>query len=300
MDNLLGQMLPLGYNRDPKVSWYYKYNFISPEPIYSLVKEELKSYFITGVIDDTLFPRYTEECLRKLGKGSLKIEQNIFQLQDYETLLPDNFESVRELWLCTPVEYSYRMPNSCYEQALVRLGAETADRCDTGSFCAPQEIKVTYKTTGKVIQKFNTHRLLRPGNVHAKDACTPDSANRFCDSYDTFDIRGGRIFTNFPEGHLFMTYYVKDYDENDYQLIPENIWIEKYIESYLKFKCFETLYNTITDETLAQVERKMQYYEQRYLEAKVNAEVEMKKQTIDQQVRATKAARRRLNKYIIR
>ena len=27
------------------MSYYYKYNFISPEPIYATVKEELKSYF---------------------------------------------------------------------------------------------------------------------------------------------------------------------------------------------------------------------------------------------------------------
>src|ERR1041384_6583856 len=121
MSNLLGYILPHDHSNKPKVSWYYKYNFISPEPIYALIKEELKSYFITGVIDDTLFPKYTEECLRKLGKGSLKIEQNIFQLDSYECPLPDNFESVRELWLVTPIEYSYRMPNSCYEQALVRL-----------------------------------------------------------------------------------------------------------------------------------------------------------------------------------
>ncbi len=297
--NELGYMLPLeGHGKDPKLSWYYKYNFISPETLYAEVKEELKSYFQTGVIDDTLFTRYTEDCLRGLGKGALKIEENVFQLEDYETKLPENFDSVRELWLVTPQQLSYRMPNSCYEQALVRVGTQK-DRCNPGEFCAPQEIRVTYKTTGQIIQKFNCHYLLRPGNVHAKDACSPGSFNRFTDSSNTFDIRGNKIVVNFPEGMLYMVYYVKKYDENEYQLIPENIWIEKYIKAYLKYKCFENIYNNVSDETLNQIQVKLQYYEQRMLEAKEDAKVEMKKQTIDQQIRGTKAARNRFKKYII-
>lgn len=299
MMNELGYILPVGQgSHNPQVSWYYKYNFISPESIYAEIKEELKSYFQTGVIDDALFPRYTEDCLRKLGKGSYKIEENIFRLEDFEAVLPENFLSVRELWLVTPQEYSYRMPNSCYEQATVRVDSPR-DRCNPGDVCAPKEIKITYKTTGQIIQRFNCHYLLRPGNVHAKDYCSPESFNRFTDSASTFDIQGNKIVTNFPEGMLYMVYYSKVYDENDYQMIPENIYIEKYIKAYLKFKCFENIYNNISDETLNQVQVKMQYYEARFLEAQVDAQTEMKKQTIDQQIRGTKAARNRLRRFNI-
>jgi len=53
------------------MSYYYKYNFVSPEPIYSIVKEELKSYFDTGAVDDLMFPTYlfltTSLLLEKLG-----------------------------------------------------------------------------------------------------------------------------------------------------------------------------------------------------------------------------------------
>jgi hypothetical protein len=281
-----------------KTSYYYKYNFISPEPIYTEIKEELKSYFQTGVIDDVLFPKYTEDCLKRLGRSSYKIEENIFKLEDYQTILPENFEAVRELWLVTAHDMSYQMPNSCYEQATVRVTPER-DRCNPGDFCAPNEIKVTYKTNGTIIQRFNCQHLLKPGNVHAKENCSLDSYNVFSDSMETFDIRGRKLVTNFPEGTLYMVYYVKDYDDNEFQLVPDNIRILDYLKAYLKYKCFENIYNNVSDETLNQIERKMMMYKQEMYEAKAIAEVEIKKQTIEQQIRATKSARNRFRKYNI-
>lgn len=281
-----------------KASYYYKYNFISPEAIYAQIKEELKSYFQTGVIDDILFPTYTEDCLNKLGRSSYRIEENIFNLEDYTAKLPENFEAVRELYLITPHDSTYRMPNSCYEQATVKVTPER-DRCNPGEFCAPTELKVTYKTTGTVIQRFNCHHLLKPGNVHAKENCSLDSFNMFSESMETFDIRNGKVVTNFPQGTLYMVYYVKDYDENQYQLIPDNIRIKEYVKAYLKYKCFENIYNNISDETMNQLRDKLAYYERKSDEAKVMAEIEIRKQTIEQQIRAAKSAKNRFRKYYI-
>lgn len=280
-----------------KVSYYYKYNFTSPEVIYTELKEELKSYFLTGVIDDVLFPRYTEDCLKRLGKGSLKIEENVFCLEDFEAKLPANFEDIRELWLTTPQEISYKMPNSHYEQSTFKVSAER-ERCDD-KFCAPDEVKVTYKTSGKVVQKFRCHHLLKPGNVNAQGHLSQDNWNIFAESLETFDIRNNKIVTNFPTGTLYAVYYVKDYDDNDYQLVPDNIRIKDYIKAYLKYKCFEIIYNNISDETLKQIEGKLRYYEMKADEAKVMAELEIRKQTVHQQIRATKSARKRLQKYNI-
>lgn len=280
------------------VSYYYKYDFISPEPLYAEIKEELKSYFQTGVIDDILFPKYTEDCLRLLGRSSYKIEQNILCLEDFEAKLPDNFEAVRELWLVTSQEQSYKMPSATYEQSTFRI-TPLKDKCTEDKLCAPEEIKVTYRTTGSVVQKFNCHHLLKPGNINAKSKLSLDSWNTFSDSMETFDIRGGKVVTNFPEGTLYIVYYVKDYDDNQYQMIPSNIRIENYIKAHLKYKCFENIYNNVSDETLKQIEVKMMKYERERDEARVIAETEIKKQTIERQIRATKSARSKFNKYQI-
>ena len=83
------------------MSYYYKYNFISPEVVYSTVKEELKSYFDTGAVDDLLFPTYLDKCLRKLGRSSYVITEIPLYIENFEARLPDNFFAVREAWLCT-------------------------------------------------------------------------------------------------------------------------------------------------------------------------------------------------------
>lgn len=279
-------------------SYYYKYNFISPEPIFTKVKEELKSYFSTGVIDDILFPTYMENCLSKLGRSSYKIVENVFQIEDYETRLPDNFYAVRELWLTTAHDQSFKMPNSCYEQATVLVNPER-DRCHPGNFCAPKEIKLTYKTSGTIIQRFTCHHLLKPGNVHARENCSMDSFNIFSDSFETFDLRNGKLITNFPEGTVYLVYYIKEYDKNDYQLVPDNERIKDYLENYLKYKCFENIWNNVSDESTKMIEGKMIYYERKSDECRVMAESEIKRQTIEQSIRAAKAAKNRFNKYNI-
>jgi len=91
------------------MSYYYKYNFTSPEIVYSTVKEELKSYFDTGAIDDLMFPTYLDKCLRKLGRATYVISEEVLHIEDFQARLPDNFFAVREAWLCTTVSgYPYK------------------------------------------------------------------------------------------------------------------------------------------------------------------------------------------------
>lgn len=79
------------------MSYYYKYDFVSPESIIAEVKEELKSYFDTGIVDDTLFPIYIEDCLKRLGRSSYKIVENVFNIENYTCKLPSDFAGIREI-----------------------------------------------------------------------------------------------------------------------------------------------------------------------------------------------------------
>ena len=45
-------------------------------------------------------------------------------------------------------------------------------------------------------------------------------------------------------------------------LIPEILEVEEYIKSYLKFKFFETLWHSVMDESVNQIQSKFQYYRQ--------------------------------------
>lgn len=265
------------------MSYYYKYDFVSPEPVYALVKEELKSYFDTGAIDDTLFPVYTNKCLKKLGRGSFKINEKLLYISDFQARLPEDFLSVREAWLCTNITQAYQLPTAQYDQI-----TQTSTRLDSPDvYCSPctscetpDIIQAIYKTTNTVLFQTRKKYLLTPGNISVKSNCSLDCANLNVSSPESFDIRDNKFVVNFREGTVYLIYYSEERDEKGYQLIPDNVRIAEYIESYIKYKMFEQLSNQATDETFNQMQTKKESYNAEQFEKQVLAEIEIKKQTV--------------------
>jgi hypothetical protein len=293
------------------MSYYYKYSFVSPEPQYATVKEEFKSYFDTGALDDLMFPTYTNKCLNKLGKSSYKIADTILHIKDFEARLPDNFHAVREAWLCTAINgYPYRSANSFYSQAAsedtiqvspVTSGGEACTNvecvdCGDGN-CMPVLIQAVYKTNNEINVSYKREFLLKPGNISVKANCTEDCINFGSSAADSFDIRDNKFVTNFREGTVHLVCYVTDYDELQNQLIPDNYRIKEYIEAFLKYKMIETLTNNVNDETFNQLQTKLVYYKGLADEAYIMAEMEIKKQTANAKYRRLKQHLNRFNMY---
>lgn len=284
------------------MSYYYKYKFISPEPTYALVKEELKSYFDTGAVDDTLFPLYTEKCLKKLGRGGYKINEAILSVDDYKSRLPEDFVAVREAWLCTDFDSSYRLPGAVYEQITnTSTRIDSADVfCDPCAECAsPAIIKAIYKTTREVAFTVKKNFLLQPGNISVRDNCSVDCANIGVQAPESFDIRDNKFVVTFCSGHVYLIYYSEERTDKGYQLIPENVRIQEYIESFLKYKIFEQLCNMVTDETYKQIEGKRDFYNAEQSEKQTMAEIETKKQTSNEKKQAALRTMHRHDKYNI-
>ena len=288
------------------MAYYYKYNFVSPEPIYSIVKEELKSYFDTGAVDDLMFPTYLDKCLQKMGRSSYVIAEQTLDISGYEARLPDNFFAVREAWMCTEIpQLPYQTANSFYSQAASQTTIQvspvisggvpcTNPQCTTGCpTCMPDIIQAVYKTNQQVARGIKKEYLLKPGNISCQSKCdvsytdawqfysstppvrefTPGSAG-----YDSFDIRDNKFVTNFSSAIVHMIFYATDYDCVGNQLIPDNYRVREYIEAFLKYKVFETLSNQINDETFNQIQAKLAYYKQLSEEAFIMAYIEIKKQ----------------------
>ena len=309
------------------MSYYYKYNFVTPEPVYATVKEELKSYFDTGAVDDLLFPTYLDKALRKLGRTTFVISEEILFIEDFEARLPDNFYAVREAWMCTEVPgYPYQTANSFYSQAASATTIQVAPLTIGGTpctqpgcqdpacngTCMPSLVQAVYKTNNQIARGYTHEYLLKPGNISARQNCgveytstwdfyaeappihefTPGAA-----SYDSFDIRDNKFVTNFRNGVVHLLFYATEYDEIGNQLIPDNYRIREYIEAFLKFKIFETLTNQTNDETFNQLQQKLMYYKQAYEEAFIMADIEIKKQTPWEKQRRIKNDLNRFNMY---
>ena len=307
------------------MSYYYKYNFVSPEPVYATVKEELKSYFDTGAVDDLLFPTYLDKCLQKLGRTTYVISEEVLYIEDFEARLPDNFYAVREAWMLVEIpQLPYQTANSLYTQAAssttIQIVPVTSGgvpctnlECTTGCpECMPELIQAVYKTNHQTARAFRQSYLLKPGNISARSNCTVDYSDNWefyrqpapvnsstpgSAAYDSFDIRDNKIVTNFRNATIQLVFYATEYDEVGSQLIPDNYRIREYIEAFIKYKVFEMLLNQTNDETFNQLQQKLVYYKQLYDEAFIMASIEVKKQDVYTKQRRIKQDLNRFNMY---
>ena len=307
------------------MSYYYHYQFISPEPIFAIIKEELKGYWDTGAVDDLMFNTYLYKCLQKLGRATYVISEEVLYIEDFEARLPDNFYAVREAWLCTEINgYPYQSANSFYSQAAsastiqvspVTIGGQSCDNpecvdgCDE---CMPYLVQAVYKSNNEVTRTFRRQYLLKPGNISTRKNCDVSYMNNweshsqdikqrqftpYSSGYDSFDIRDNKFVTNFRNGIVNMVFYATEYDGTGNQMVPDNFRIREYIEKFIKYKVFETLSNQINDETFNQIMQKMQFYKQEADEAFIMADMELRKQGMWDKQRRIKQQLNRLNMY---
>ena len=313
------------------MSYYYKYNFVSPEPIYATVKEELKSYFDTGAVDDLLFPTYLDKCLKKLGRTTYVIVEETLYIEDFQARLPDNFYAVREAWMCAEVpQYPYQSANSFYSQAAsattiqvspIVYGGNPCDnpcsnpecqQCDCNGVCMPLLEQAVYKTNTQTTRSYRLEYLLKPGNISAKQHCGVEYTNNWefqkeapgiheftpgSASYDSFDIRDNKFVTNFRNGVVHLIFYATEYDQIGNQMVPDNYRIREYVEAFIKYKVFEMLTNQTVDETFNQLQQKLMYHKQLYEESFIMADIEIKKQTPWDKQRRIKNDLNRFNMY---
>lgn len=279
------------------MSTYYQYSFISPESVYSIVKDELKSYFITGSIDDILFSTWTSKCLKRLNRGSIPIKETILHIDDFKDNTPVDFYAVREAWACQPnMTFPVKSPGAFYQQITTQVDSKTPDACKEPN-CEPEVVYTVYKTNDYNFQSFTHSFLLKPGNISSSPDCRVQCKSPGESTVQSFDIRGSKFTTNFRDGWVHLIYYAEEQDESGNQLVPDNFRILEYIEAYLKYKCFEVLSNTVTDESYNQIQNKLQQYKQLSDEAFVIADTETKKETQNQKQRRVFRTINRNNMY---
>lgn len=286
------------------MSFYYKQNFVSAEPLYAEVKLDLQTYFSSGAIDDLLFPKWTEQCLQRFKKSSYRILETILEVCGYEACLPPDFNSVRELWGCH-VTYRptvYQNPSSYYYQTDFRIDVASPSFCGSDIFeriedCNFENFAVMHKVTSTIVLTFQKSFLLTPGNHHARGQCGECCTNIGASTPHTFDIQNGKIITNFSEGTLYMLYYAEPSSAEGEQLVPDNFYVQEYIKKYIIYKCFSQLANRVTDESFNQIQAKKQEADREQAEAFITASTELKKDAPWDKIRKIKNSYNSLQKY---
>lgn len=284
---------------------YYKLEFVSPQPIWAEVKEKLSSYFRSNALDDVMFPKWTEHCLKRFRKSSFKIEETVLPLEDYTACLPSDFSSIRELWLVSIYNsLTVQNPSVTYTQSdcrIDRVSEEKCDECFDSSRGCDTQYMVVNKLTNTFHFSFEKTHLLTPGNATASAKCGDYCMNTMISGgEDTFDIMNGKIITNFPSGTLYLSYYSDATNDNNEQLIPDDFWVQDYIRKYLIYECYQMLLNVPTDEPFNILVNKLQMADKAQAEAFILAENNLKKETIYDKVRKVRKSYNENNKYNIR
>lgn len=283
-------------------SYYYNYSFISPASLFAEVREEMKSYFATAVVDDTMFPIYTEQALKKLGLAVLQKKETVLELENMAACLPEDFKSVREVWACFTEYFSLPDSRSVYHCDSYVISSDPdidpCNPCPCPQECATK-IQVLHKTTGTRVFSFSHSYRLSPATSTAQSYCSADAHTDSIPAADTFEIRDGKIHTAATEGIIHLLYYSEQRDDSQVLLIPDNIRITSFIKAMLKLKLYEQIFNEVSDESFKQAEYKYQISQQAYYEALADAQTEVKKQTLEQKMNSIKADRRRMEKYYI-
>lgn len=259
-------------------------NFTSAEEVYAIVKEELNSYFSSGVVTDIMFPKWTELAMARFNKSSMPIKVAYLPLDNYTAELPSDFDSVKSLWVCGLL-YSDTLvnPSSYYYQKDCRITQiddkcnECFDPCDNDLPKKDERYRVTHKITGVTHFDYYRSHLLRPGNNSAIRSCHTNCPNLKANSTDTFDIQGCKLQTSFREGSLHLEYYSSNLSEDGTIMIPDNTFMIDYLIKYLKFKVFEMISNTVSDESYNQSIQKMQMAENSMNIAREIVKTELKK-----------------------
>ncbi len=243
---------------------YRNYKYINPETLFAEIKTELSSYFNSGAVNEVMFPTYVNQALRKLKYLSLKPESVVLHFVDYKSNLPEDFclldyaityEFANELSGSVPTTTGY------YSKQIECIG-----RCDSSCFpdCDPK-YEVFEKITIPSQIGINRIQLTKPAWVRvyygSSEFCESNCPNLTKKSANVITIQdAGKVVSNFSKGCIFMRYFAKPTDDDGTPLIPEQLEIEEYIKSHIKFKLFEQLFNSVVDETFNQIQTKFNFY----------------------------------------
>lgn len=293
------------------MSIYYHQEFVSSEPLFAEVQEELSSYFASGAIDTVMFPKWMDDCLKRFRKSAYKIEEVVLHIKDYKACLPTTFKGVREAWACETWNSDlYQSATSQYYQQDCRIDTHGSpnpfpDNFEPDSSCQPCQgaecttnYNVVHKVSGIYFFSFRRTFLLTPGNERTRQSCGEHCPNIGASTPYTFDIDTGNFIVNFREGTVHLIYYSDPARDGD-QMIPDNWWFQDFARKYIIYKCFTKLANIITDETFNQIVHKKAEAKQDSDVAFIIAETEMKKQNIDQKMRAIRRSYEQNDKYRI-
>lgn len=258
-----------------KISGADKGIFKSAEYIYAKIKREFQSFGYVNLLDDSDFPLYTAEVLKKLGNGAYKEEQAIVLIKNGKGQLPIDFKNIYAAYKCHHCNHDDHLQilqrRSVFEN---KITCNTLCR-NTGCVleCENEQEIVQRVTVREYVndtvynhqyEHFHLLKLSPDIKEHCSDNCINIHGSFEHGRHhhgDEINIINNCIYTNFHDGDIYLQYYAFPQDENGLPMVPDCIEVEKAIEWYIKS---QILLNFWFTDDLSNAQSKWQKAEEEY------------------------------------
>lgn len=284
--------------------------FRTTDALFGKIAEDFASFNQAQLIDEGRFYKDITYIISILGIMWYRQAEEVIEVCDYRAKLPDDFKLLDSAYRCdrtlydnpvTPGVVMSKLTFDHYPETQIP-DPHVAPECDDcQDYWSLSKDKIFNRHEMILVQRsgvFETYRhpvLLRLGNVNTRKChCTGTCANIYSTCDDTITIDGNRVFTNFKEGHIYLTYHAFPLDEDSgLPLIPDNDIIERCIEYFIKKNILENIW--VNGD--ADVAQKIQYFDQMYMRYMGQAQYETKLPTFQTMVNNVRLKRKYLDTY---
>lgn len=281
-------------------------NFKTADHLFAKIKEDFSSFNNSGLIDEGRFYSDIKYIIDLLGLNWYVEAQEILEVNNYQTELPENFKQLDFAYRCECIGIHSNNPG-------IVLIKQTFDHyplmstldwhgksCDIKNCHKPPSNCIFNSYEQILVQRDDSYYsysnpiLLKLGNVNTKRCCAKGCINIYSTSSDTITIQNRKIYTNFEKGTIYLSYYAFPTDsETGLPLVPDNSRILKCIEYYIKKNIIESLW--VNGD--ADVAQKVSYFNQMYTSALGDAQYETKLPTFSSMVDKIRSNRKSLDVY---
>jgi hypothetical protein len=227
------------------------------------VASDFRAYNNEGMIEPGQLIKVAQRVSYDLGLKIHGTKEKLIEIEYSKTKLPDDFYTLNYAMLCrsyrveTPVLQGRQTENVVLNKKNVYLNGELCNKCgyeqqecgcestysvqcETGEKIFVQVVEKR-KTETRVYEEFervyisaDTGKLDALDRVGSYDEHQPQQKTAY--------IKNGFIYTNFPQGKLFISYQGALEDDNGNLLVLDHPMINEYYEYALKQRILENLY----------------------------------------------------------
>lgn len=251
------------------ITGYSQNKFKSADFLYSKINREFKSFSNANLLDDSDFPLYTAEVLKKLGISVFKEDHAVLKIKNGKAKLPLNYKEFYAAYK----SFNTKQTNSgkhlqrkhVFEDDVTCELLHRTTNCDINCDCPDKVInKVTikrYVNDDNVVYDYDKFVKLKLSPNVQTNLEKDENVNHLYSFRDEIKIENGCAFVNFDEGTVYLQYYGFPLDNKGLPMIPDIIEVEKAIEWYIKH---QVLLNFWLVDDLTNAQNKWQKAEQEF------------------------------------